>query len=106
MRAHKGWQLQNSLFDLILCSGLGELSWPCQNKHLYLSPIDVVCSQAFFFFFLNSPGFDAISISQLCTTYGTDGVFQSSLHLSETSSLHDSLEPSDLVFCTWQNAVT
>lgn len=51
MRAHKGWQLRNSLFDLILRSGLGELSWPCQNKHLYLSPIDVVCSQAFFFFF-------------------------------------------------------
>lgn len=63
-----------------------------------------MCSRAFFP--LKAPVFDAVDVWQLCMTYGTGGVFQSSLHLSETSSLHDSLEPSDLVFCTWQNTVT
>lgn len=84
-------------------SVLGEHFWPCQNKHLEVSPNDLVfCS---LLFFSNAPGFYTVSVWQLCTTYGTDGVFQSSLHLSETSSLHSSLEPSARVFCTWQKAV-
>lgn len=96
------WSFYEILFFLYCGLFWESISGPRPNVSVLKSNWWGVFSSLLCFFFSNAPAI----IWQLCTTYGTGGVFQSSLRLSETSGLHDRLEPRDCVFCTCQSTVT